>query len=145
MLSSHTRPVYVAIILLLASSIFTSCAKKVAFNASSSQPAAEGYVKIKPNRGNYGIDVSVYNLAPSDNLSPSRKMYVVWAETKKDGFKNIGSMNSSTSLLSKRLKASLSATLAFKPRKIFVTAENESTPSSPDRETVVTTKKLKIR
>lgn len=131
------------LILLIAA--ITSCSKKVAFSTSSVQPAAEGYVKIKPNHGNYAIDVSLYNLAPSDKLSPSREMYVVWAETKDDGVKNIGSMNSSTGLLSKRLKASLNATLAFKPRKIFVTAENETTPSSPHRETVISTKKFKIR
>lgn len=123
----------------------TSCSKKIAFIPSSVVPAAEGYVRIKPRDGNYSIDVSLYNLAPSENLSPSRKMYVVWADTRRDGVKNIGSTNSSTGLLSKRLKASLEATLAYKPRKIFLTAEDDPTPKSPDRDVVISTRKFRIR
>jgi hypothetical protein len=123
----------------------SSCAKKVSFPTSSVVPAAEGTVKIKPNDGNYSIDVALRHLAPSDKLDPPRKMYVVWVETKTEGVKNIGSMNSSSGFVSKALKASLSATLAFKPTRIFITAEDEPTPPIASRQVVLRTETFKVR
>src|SRR3989337_2296232 len=95
---------------------FASCAKKIVFPTSTVVPAANGYVKIKPPKNNYDIDIVLRNLAKSKNLMPPRDTYVVWAETN-DGIKKLGEMNSSRGLFSKSLKATLEATLATSPKK----------------------------
>jgi hypothetical protein len=138
-------PIGCGLIVLLLVATISSCAKKVSFPTSAVVPAASGTVKIKPNNGNYSIDVSLRNLAPSDKLDPPRKMYVVWAETERDGIKNIGSMNSSSGALSKKLKASLSATLSYKPTRIFITAEDERTPAFIGNQVVLRTEQFKVR
>ena len=64
---------------------FGSCSstKKVSFNTSTVEPAAEGTVKVKKdNNSNYHINVDVANLAGSKKLTPSKNAYVVWIETK---------------------------------------------------------------
>ena len=141
----YSKSTGVAIILIVLSFALTSCAKKISFMDSSDVPGAEGTVKIKSKDNNYHIDVSTLNLAPSEKLSPSKKMYVVWVETKDNGVKNIGSMNSSSGFMSKALKGSLSATLVFKPRRVFITAEDEPTPSSASRRVVLTTRSFRVR
>ena len=141
----HLKNAGVVLILIVFAIGLTSCSKKISFMDNSDVPGAEGTVKIKNKGGNYLIDVSTLNLAPSEKLSPSKKMYVVWVETKNDGVKNIGSMNSSSGFLSKALKGSLSATLVFKPRRVFITAEDEATPSSASRRVVLTTRSFRVR
>ena len=103
--------------------MLSACAKKINFPSSVIVPAANGHVKIKSTDNNYAIEVSLENLAPAKNLSPPRETYVVWAETNQ-GIKKLGVMNSSSGMFSSKLKSSLSATLAAKPTKIFVTAED---------------------
>ena len=56
--------------------------------------------------------------------------------------KNIGILNSSSSLLSKTLKASLHTVTPFKPTRIYVTAEDDSKITFPAGETVLTTGNL---
>lgn len=98
----------------------SSCARKMTFGTSTVAPAATGQAKVKKDKnGNYGINVSVRNLAPSKNLTPSRETYIVWVETESNGVKNIGQINTSSDLLSKKLKASLSAHMPFKPINVF--------------------------
>jgi hypothetical protein len=129
---------------LVAAFIFfsiSSCAKKMVFATSTVAPAATGTVKIKKDKNNnYSINVSLRNLAPSDKLTPPRKTYIVWVETESNGVKNIGQVNTSSGLFSKKLKASLNAHLPFKPTNIFITAEDNQNVQYPGNMVVLTTK-----
>ena len=101
--------------------VFNSCAQKVSFLNSSVVPAARGDVKVKKdNNSNYHIEVRLSNLAEVNRLEPARQSYVVWMESGQEKAKNIGKINSSSSFLSKRLKASFETVSAVKPNKIFI-------------------------
>lgn len=111
---------------------------------SSVVPAAEGKIKIKKDRNNnYVIDISVIRLADPERLQPPKKTYVVWIETNGYGTKNIGRLVSSTGLLSNTLKASLNTITSFKPRRIFITAEENGAIQYPAGQVVLTTNYLK--
>ncbi|MEO6819279.1 MAG: hypothetical protein ABI266_07565 [Ginsengibacter sp.] len=117
----------------------SSCSNKMSFQTSSLVPAARGYAKVKKdNNNNYHISISVTNLAEPKRLSPPKDTYVVWVETE-DGVKNVGRMNSSTGFLSKKLKATLEASTLNKPKRIFITAENDGNISFPGSELILST------
>lgn len=125
----------IAIIIALA-----SCARKMTFATSQVAPAAEGHVKIKKDKNsNYSIDLKVRRLADPGRLSPSKKTYIVWMETERDGTKNIGNLRTSSALFSKKLKSSLSTVTPYKPTGFFITAENNERPTYPDGEVVLRT------
>lgn len=119
--------------------LFDSCSSKIAFATSSVVPAARGSVKIKRDRNhNYLIQIHVDNLAEVERLAPSRQTYVVWMVSGQDVTKNIGQINSSSSLLSKNLKASFETVSSVKPFKIFITAEDDGNVQSPGMEVLST-------
>lgn len=118
----------------------SSCAKTIHFSPSVVVPAATGSVKVKKDQNsNYSVEVSLMNLAPSNKLTPSRETYVVWVDTKSNGVKNIGQVNTSTGLFSKKLKADLTANLPFKPKQVFITAEDVQNAQRPGTQVVLTT------
>lgn len=133
---------YVWVFLLILT--FSSCAKKITFPTSMVVPAANGYIKIKSTKNNYSIDLVLRNLAKAKNLMPPRETYIVWAETN-DGIKKLGEMNSSGRLFSKSLKATLGATLAHKPKKVFITAEDDRDVLYPGMQVVLQTEPFRIR
>jgi hypothetical protein len=119
---------------------FTSCAKKMAFMASSIVPAAQGTVKVKTdNNKNYAIQIEIDNLADPGRLTPPREIYVVWMETGQETAKNLGQIKTSSSMFSKNLKASFETVSSVKPIKIFITAENDPNVQNPDWEVVLST------
>jgi len=123
-----SKGIFSGILLIAMLFLFDSCARKIVFQSSSVVPAAEGTVKVtKDNNSNYAIHLQLSNLAEPEKLTPAMKTYVVWMETAQENAKNIGQINSSTSLLSKRLKASFETVSPVKPTKIFITAEDNAT------------------
>jgi len=121
---------------------FQSCATKINFLNSSVVPGADGFVKVKKdNNNNYAIQIELVNLAEPDRLEPAKKTYVVWMETDRE-VKNIGQINSSTSLLSKRLKAAFETVSPVKPTKIFITAEDDATIQYPGSQVVLSTNRF---
>lgn len=121
----------------------SSCAKKIMFEQSSIVPGAEGSVKITKDRNsNYSIHIDVLHLAEPKKLQPAKSVYLVWMQTEDNSTKNVGILNSSSSLLSKTLKASLHTVSPFKPTRIYVTAEDDSKITFPAGETVLTTGNL---
>jgi len=117
-----------------------SCAKKISFQTSSIVPAAEGSVKVKKdNNNNYSIDLDVIRLAEPKRLDPPKSTYVVWIETADKGSKNIGSLNTSSSMFSKTLKSSLKTVSPFKPISLFITAENNVDIPYPSSQVVLRT------
>lgn len=118
----------------------SSFAQKVSFKTSTVTPGAEGGVKIKKDKnGNYDVEVNIDNLADSKKLTPPKNAYVVWIDTKESGTKNVGQIHSSSSMLSKAKKASMTAVSGAKPVKVYVTAEDDPNVGSPGGVVVLTT------
>jgi len=117
---------------------FHSCVTKTKFETSSVVPAARGEVKVtKDKNNNYSIKIDLYDLAEPNRLTPPKKAYVVWMETNENVTKNIGQINTSTSMLSKALKASFATVSSSKPTKIYITAEDEANIQYPGTQVVL--------
>ncbi len=138
-LKTPKRIFSIALIFILVLSL-ASCSRKISFQTSSVVPAAEGSVKVKKdNNNNYSIDLNVIRLADSKRLEPSKSTYVVWIETSENGSKNIGSLNTSSSMFSKTLKSSLKTVSPFKPVSLFITAEDNADIQYPGSQVVLRT------
>lgn len=139
-LKNVTGKVLLFATILFAAFSLSSCAKKMTFGTSSVVPAAEGSVKIKSDKNkNSSIDLSVIRLADPKRLDPPKDTYVVWMETSDNGTKNIGSLNTSSSLLSSTLKSSLKTVTPYKPISFFITAENDKEVQYPNGQVVLKT------
>lgn len=118
----------------------SSCATKTRFLTSSVVPAAEGVVKVKQdNNNNYVIDVNINNLAEPSRLQPAKDMYVVWMEGDDNETKNMGQIKSSHSMISKQLKGSFETVSPVRPKKIFITAENDPSIQYPNYSDIILT------
>ncbi|MGE5393561.1 MAG: hypothetical protein ACM3P1_02400 [Candidatus Saccharibacteria bacterium] len=127
----------VAVVMILSMS---SCGTTNHFQASSVVPAAEGTVKVKnDNNKNYKVTINVVNLAEPDRLQPPRNTYVIWMEGEDNQTKNIGQIKSSHSMLSKTLKGSFETVTSVKPKKVFITAENDASVQYPDNSNLILT------
>ena len=126
-----------AVMILL---FFSSCARKISFQTSTVVPAAKGDVKvIRDKNKNYKIKIALSDLAEPARLQPAKNTYVVWMETGDNGTKNLGQINSSTGFLSSKLKADFETVSAFKPAKIFITAEDDASIRYPGMQVVLST------
>lgn len=122
---------------------FTSCGKNIAFQKSSTVPAAQGNVSIrKDSNKNYFIKIKISNLAEVSRLQPSNNFYVVWMETNESLVKNIGQIKSDTGFLSSKLKANFETVSSFKPSKIFITAEENADVKYPGMQLVLSTNRF---
>jgi hypothetical protein len=132
--------------ILCAAALLGSCAKKVTFNPSTAVPGASGAVKIKKDKNdNYGIDLDVRNLPDAGDLQPPKRGYTVWMETNDNRALNIGSLDISSGLFSKKRKGDMQTTSSFRPVRIFVTPEDEQSPTIPGAEPVLSTSLFKVR
>jgi hypothetical protein len=131
-MNALTTNIFLGVLTAMLILSFYSCATKAKFETSSVVPAARGAVKVKKdNNNNYSIKIDLYNLAEPNRLTPPKKAYVVWMNTNENVTKNIGRINTSSSLLSKTLKASFETVSSSKPTKIFITAEDEANIQYP--------------
>ena len=137
----QTRKNFLSGILMIAMMLLiSSCATSESFLNSSVVPAATGKVKVKKDANeNYVINLQVDDLAAIERLQSSKQMYVVWMQTERGNFENLGQLKTSTGFLSKQRTASLETVSSFKPVRIFITAENEKNVRYPDQETILTT------
>jgi hypothetical protein len=128
------------VMIVMTTFVMNACVTKSQFLVSSVVPAATGYVKVKNDENNnFSIQIHLSGLAESERLQPSKESYVVWMVTDKELTKNLGQINSSSGMFSKSLKASFNTTTPFKPKKIFITAENDPAISYPGTQVVLTT------
>ncbi|NDP27671.1 MAG: hypothetical protein GZ087_09630 [Flavobacterium sp.] len=105
----------------------TSYAKKIKFLASSVVPSARGQVIIKKYKNeNYEIKIKIDELAEVQKVEPSKNMYIVWMESEKLMVKNMGYIVGNSGAISSKLKAGFKTITAFKPTKIFITAEDNA-------------------
>ncbi|WP_233268827.1 hypothetical protein [Mucilaginibacter lacusdianchii] len=127
-------------VLLLSLSV-VSCSKKVAFINSTVVPAAQGKITIdKDDNNNYTININIGRLAEASRLTPPKKAYVVWMETESSGTKNLGQLRSESGFFTNSLNASLRTVTPFKPKRVFITAEDEVNIQNPGSQVVLTTK-----
>lgn len=142
-----TKNILFLFLALIVALTFDSCATKTKFARSSVVPAAEGVVSVRQDKNdNYLINVNISNLADPMNLPQSRNTYVVWMEGEDNETKNIGQIKSSNSFMSKSLKGSFETVSSVKPKKIFLTAENDPSVQYPDNtDVILTTNYLKGR
>ena len=116
-----------------------SCSHKIGFQPSSVAPAARGEVKVnKDKNNNYAIDLDVQMLAEPNRLAQPRSAYIVWADTE-HGMQKLGQLKTDDGLFSKKLKASMKTTTPYKPRRIFITAEDNTAVRFPGNYVVLTT------
>jgi hypothetical protein len=121
----------------------SSCSKTIRFNNSVVVPGADGKVTLsKDDNKNNRIEMTVTNLADPSRLSPAKKTYVVWMQTKNDGVKNIGQLVSETGYFSSARKATLNSVTPFQPLSFFVTAEDDASIQNPGTQTVLTTREF---
>lgn len=139
-LSATTRSTLLVLIASMILFYFSSCARKVSFQASPVVPAAKGTVTLATDKNeNYTIKIALSSLAEPTKLDPSKSIYVVWMETENNNIKNIGQINSSTGFLSDKLKASFETVSSFKPIRIFITAEDNAGIQHPGEQVVLST------
>ena len=104
--------------------LFASCSKKISFLTSSVVPAARGDVTVKRDKNkNYVIALDISDLAEVNRLQPAKETYVVWIETDSQIVRNVGQIKSSTSLLSKKLRASFETVSSYQPYNIYYCRE----------------------
>jgi len=121
--------------------LLSACSRKVNFNTSTVVPAAEGVVKIKKDSNkNNSVDIKIKNLAEPDRLQIPKSVYVVWMVTEDNGVKNIGQLKSSKSMFSSQLEGTLKTVTSFTPKRIFITAEDNSDISMPGTYVILETK-----
>ena len=118
----------------------SACTSKYAFQTSSVVPAARGNVKVKKDgNDNYLIKVDISNLAEVKRLQPPKEAYVIWLVSDEDVTKNIGQINSSSSMISSKLKASFQTVSSTKPHRIFITAEDNGATTFPGGMVILST------
>lgn len=136
-------PAFATLIFLLATLTAYSQNRKVKFDISELEPAAEGNVKIdKDKNGNYKIDLDVIHLSGPERLTPPKAAYVVWMETAHNGTQNLGQLKSTEGPLLRTLKGSLSAVTPYQPVSFFVTAEDQANVTTPGQTVVLKTQRV---
>lgn len=126
-----------AILMLLS---ISSCGKNIAFQNSIVVPAANGAVNVtKDSNKNYLIKIKISDLAEVNRLQPSKNVYVVWMETDGDIVRNIGQIKSDSGFLSSKLRATFETVTAYKPSKVFITAEDDGDVQYPGMQMILST------
>lgn len=104
-----------------------SCSATTQFPISNITPGAEITANVKKDANmNYVIAVLAKNLANANRLNPPKSNYVVWIVTEDNGTKNIGQMYAKNGK-----KSTLKTTTVFKPKEIFITAEDQGIITYP--------------
>ena len=114
------------IILVLTSLVLllnmVSCAKKIPFQTSAQVPAARGNVTYcKDKNNNYEIKLQISYLAEPNRLQPPKTTYVVWM----DSDQNSNPINLGQIIGTSKLKIKFETVSSSKPKRIFVTAEED--------------------
>lgn len=135
-----SRIIFLTIISIILTIAFSSCSIKAKFLDSSLVPAAHGRVKMKTDRNkNYQIKIEISNLALPGKLNPPKNVYIVWSDDGNNNIKNMGQVKSSSSFMSKALKASFQNISSFRPIKIFITSEYEANVQVPSQDVILST------
>ncbi|MFY8068210.1 MAG: hypothetical protein ACOVMS_08775 [Flavobacterium sp.] len=118
---------------------FTSCSKKIQFENSNVVPAARGDVSVKKDKNNnYNIQMEVSYLAEPERLQPPKKYYVVWLSSSDNQIPlNIGQIVGTS-----KLHVKFESVSSSKPKRIFITAEDDASTQYPGQYVVLETDKF---
>ena len=126
---------------LLFSSLFllltlVSCGKKITFMTSEIAPAARGNVDVKKDKNNnYRVELELSYLAEPQRLTPAKNTYVVWmVSDESDVPTNLGQVVGTS-----KLKVKFETVTSSKPKRIFVTAEDDASIQYPGNMVVLET------
>jgi hypothetical protein len=130
------RSLFFLALALVISQLISSCSKKIEFNNSSIVPAARGHVKVKKDKNdNYNIKLELSYLAEPTRLDPPKRFYVVWLSSNANETPlNIGQIVGTS-----KLHVSFESVSASKPKRIFVTAEDDASIQYPSSYVVIET------
>lgn len=107
--------------LILITVLLASCASTSNFPVSSLVPAADITAKFqKIGKGNYMVTITANNLAASERLNPAKQAYVIWAVSDFGNIRNVGNF-----VQKNAVKATYKASFPYKPKEIFITAEDD--------------------
>ncbi|WP_288983340.1 hypothetical protein [uncultured Flavobacterium sp.] len=131
-----TKQVLFFSLLLVYSLIFTSCSKNIEFKSSNIVPAARGKVAVKKDKNNnYNIELKISYLAEPERLQPPRKYYIVWLSSNTSEIPlNIGQIVGTS-----KLNVKFESVSSSKPKKIFITAEDDASTQYPGHYVVLET------
>ena len=121
-----------SIVLVLSSILLifnlVGCAKKIPFQTSVQVPAARGNVTYsKDKNNNYVIKLEISYLAEPNRLQPPKAAYVVWLESDQSSNPiNLGQIVGTS-----KLKIKFETVSSSKPKRIFITAEDDPTIHYP--------------
>ncbi|MGZ8425995.1 MAG: hypothetical protein ACXWYD_13680 [Candidatus Binatia bacterium] len=111
------------------------CVQTVAFRGSQEVPAALGEAKVSTDdNGNAVVKVEIEHLAPPENLSPPKQMYVVWAQTPNGRFVNLGQMT-----VGENRVGQFNGVTALKEFRLVVTGEDIPATITPSKQEILTT------
>jgi hypothetical protein len=114
--------------LTLAVAVPFANAKKFPLVASPSVPSTRGQVETgKDDNGNTKVKVEVEHLAPPENLTPAKTVYVVW-------FQERGATSATVQgqlRPDKKQKAKFQGVTPMKTFEVIITAETDSQPTKP--------------
>lgn len=114
------RSIVSGLLFALAASALPSCKTSASFKQSSYLPNAQGYAKAEATEsGSYNVSVHVERIAGPEFLTPPKKVYVVWIESKRRGVRNGGVLQIDTNKL-----GTLTTTAPSKPSRVYITAED---------------------
>ncbi|WP_373059089.1 hypothetical protein [Zunongwangia sp. H14] len=134
----HLKNAAAVITCFMAALLLTGCSQKITFPGSKVIPAAEAKLNVDKNSNdNYKLELRIKNIADPERLSPSRKYYIVWMETRKNGTIKMGNLN-----VNRKNQAELDYSTPYKPERVFITAENNQNTSSPSRKVVLNSGKI---
>ena len=101
--------------------LVTSCASTTKFPISKVTPAADITAKtMKQGKPNYLVTITAKNLADSERLNPTKKIYVIWAVSSEGITRNVGHFYQKNAV-----KSTYKASFPYQPVEIFITAEDE--------------------
>ena len=130
------RRITVLLVFCLSFSVFVYAATKYKLTSTSVAPAARGQaeVSIGKTNGNTKVAIKVEHLAPPENLSPPKSMYLVWYQESGSNPESQGRLK-----IDKNLKGSFENTTVYKNFDLWITAESDATVKRPEGPEVLRT------
>ncbi len=116
------------------------CAKTVAVSISSIVPATQAELKTsRDNNDNPVVELKVKHLAPPQNLTPSKSVYVAWVETPDGRIFNAGRLK-----LNDDLEGQIRIMTPYPRFRLVISAEDDPLAARPGSQRVVETEQVEI-
>jgi hypothetical protein len=119
--------------LLTTCALLAGCAKRVPLTAATSVPAAAATADLTHDRnGNTIVELRVKHLAKPENLTPAKKVYVVWIQPTGSSPIKEGQLQ-----VNNNLETRFRTPTTYKDFSIFLTAEDSAAVEQPTGQEVL--------